>query len=62
MMVHTSSAPERQLVENKREILGWTMYDWANSAFVTTVLTAFLGPYLGSLAEAQGGVNIFGFI
>lgn len=26
------------------------MYDWANSAFSTTVITVFLGPYLASLA------------
>jgi UMF1 family MFS transporter len=35
---------------NKREIFGWAMYDWANSAFSTTVGTVFLGPYLASLA------------
>ena len=28
------------------------MYDWANSAFSTTVGTVFLGPYLAALAEA----------
>ncbi|MBU6359146.1 MAG: MFS transporter [Chloroflexi bacterium] len=28
------------------------MYDWANSAFSTTVATVFLGPYLTSLANA----------
>ncbi len=38
------------LVNNKREIFGWAMYDWANSAFSTTVGTVFLGPYLASLA------------
>lgn len=37
-------------VNNKREIFGWAMYDWANSAFSTTVGTVFLGPYLASLA------------
>ncbi len=49
-------------MNDKREILGWTMYDWANSAFSTTVVTTFLGPYLLSLADAQGGVNILGYI
>lgn len=39
-------------VNNRREILGWAMYDWANSAFSTTVNTVFLGPYLASLARA----------
>ncbi len=43
----TSSAP----VNDKKEIFGWAMYDWANSAFSTTVGTVFLGPYLASLAE-----------
>lgn len=38
------------------------MYDWANSAFSVTVVTTFLGPYLVSLAEAQGGtVNVLGY-
>ena len=37
---------------DKREIFGWGMYDWANSAFSTTIGTVFLGPYLASLANA----------
>ena len=37
-------------VNDKREIFGWAMYDWANSAFSTTVGTVFLGPYIASLA------------
>ncbi len=36
---------------DRREIFGWAMYDWANSAFSTTVGTVFLGPYLASLAR-----------
>ncbi len=40
-------------MNDKREILGWTMYDWANSAFSTTVVTALLGPYILALAEAS---------
>ena len=40
----------KRLVNDKREIFGWAMYDWANSAFSTTVITVFLGPYLASLA------------
>ncbi|MFN2297669.1 MAG: MFS transporter [Anaerolineales bacterium] len=48
------SASERSVtlpVNDKREIFGWAMYDWANSAFSTTVGTVFLGPYVASLAE-----------
>jgi UMF1 family MFS transporter len=36
----------------RREQRGWYVYDWANSAFSTTVITVFLGPYLIEVAEA----------
>ena len=53
---------ETTMVNDKREIFGWAMYDWANSAFSTTVGTVFLGPYVASLArtaaEAAGTVNV----
>jgi UMF1 family MFS transporter len=37
---------------SRREQIGWYFYDWANSAFSTTVVTVFLGPYLTSVAQA----------
>ena len=40
------------LVNNRKEIFGWAMYDWANSAFSTTVGTVFLGPYVAGLARS----------
>jgi MFS transporter, UMF1 family len=40
-------------LNDKREINGWMMYDWANSAFSTTVVTALLGPYIQALAESS---------
>ena len=46
-------------VNDKRELFGWTLYDWANSAFSTTVVTVFLGPYLTSVAEAAADANGF---
>lgn len=52
---------QERTLSNKREILGWSMYDWANSAFSTTVATTFLGPYLAALAASGGGkVNVLG--
>jgi UMF1 family MFS transporter len=42
----------RPMINDKREIFGWAMYDWANSAFSTTVVTVFLGPYLANLASS----------
>jgi len=44
-------------VNDRREIRGWMMYDWANSAFSTTVAGALLMPYLTSLAQAAVGDN-----
>ena len=35
----------------RREQRGWYFYDWANSAYVTTVGTVILGPYLSRVAE-----------
>ena len=46
----------------RREIFGWAMYDWANSAFSTIVVTTLLGPYLTGLAEAAGGVRVPGAV
>jgi MFS transporter, UMF1 family len=42
------------MINDRREIFGWAMYDWANSAFSTTVGTVFLGPYVASLAASAG--------
>lgn len=39
-------------MSNRREQVGWYFYDWANSAFYTTVVTVFLGPYLTGVAKA----------
>ena len=39
----------------ERERVGWYFYDWANSAFATTVVTVFLGPYLSDVAENAAG-------
>ncbi|MCE0540640.1 MFS transporter [Kineosporia rhizophila] len=38
-------------VERRREQRAWYVYDWANSAFLTTTLTVLLGPYLTVLAK-----------
>jgi UMF1 family MFS transporter len=40
-----------------REIFGWKMYDWANSAFYTTVVAALFSPYLTRLAQDAVGEN-----
>ncbi len=51
-------------IARKKEQRAWYFYDWANSAFASTVLTLFLGPYLTSIAKnaagADGMVHPFG--
>jgi UMF1 family MFS transporter len=45
------------MVNNRREIFGWAMFDWAISAFSTTVITVFLGPYLTSITKAAADAS-----
>jgi UMF1 family MFS transporter len=42
---------------SKREQNGWYFYDFANSAFASTVLTLLLGPYLLSVAKNGAGAD-----
>ncbi len=53
-------AAHRPVDTNRGEIFSWAMYDWANSAFSTIVVTTLLGPYLSNLAQASGGVSFLG--
>ncbi|MGD2178426.1 MAG: MFS transporter [Anaerolineae bacterium] len=38
----------------RRVINAWSMYDWANSAFVTTIMAAMYPPFHRSMAKAAG--------
>lgn len=49
----TTTAPSA--AQRRREQRAWYVYDWANSAFATSVLTVFLGPYLTDIAEEAAG-------
>ena len=42
---------------SRAEQRAWYFYDWANSAFYTTVVAVMLGPYLTSLAKAAAGAD-----
>lgn len=44
-------------MSRRRQQRAWYFYDWANSAFSTTVVTVFLGPYLTTLAEDAAGAD-----
>jgi len=55
---------EADLLTKKSVRRSWYLYDWANSAFSTTVIALFIGPYLTSIAEnsadASGVISIWG--
>ena len=42
-----------------RVLHGWYMYDWANSAFAVTILSALFGPYLAKVVVPAGGGGLF---
>lgn len=44
--------------EHKRAITAWTMYDWGNSAFATTIMAAVLPVYYSSVAAANLAPNV----
>jgi UMF1 family MFS transporter len=47
----------KSIVNDRKEIFGWLMYDWANSVFFTTVLGVLIGEYITSLAQKAVGEN-----
>ena len=54
----------RRITSDRREIRSWYFYDFANSAFSTTVIAVFFAPYLTAVAEsaadASGRVSLLG--
>lgn len=43
--------PEKLGSNQIRVLRGWYLYDWANSAYVTNVLTVFFGPFISQIAS-----------
>lgn len=44
-------------ISHKKAIRAWTMYDWANSVFATSVMAAILPVYYASVAVQSGQAN-----
>jgi len=44
--------------QETREKFGWCLYDWANSAFATTILAAILPVYFAEQIVPEQGVNL----
>jgi MFS transporter, UMF1 family len=50
-----------QITVRKREIFGWAMYDFANSAFATTILAVIFNQYFATVvAGGKKGVEVGG--
>jgi MFS transporter, UMF1 family len=47
-------------MNDKKQIFGWAMYDWANSAFVTTVSVAILPILFADVIVGQEGFTLGG--
>ncbi|MDX1595296.1 MAG: MFS transporter [Gammaproteobacteria bacterium] len=67
-MAHDVAAQVGPLADpaaRQREHRRWYVYDWANSAFSTSVITVFSGPYLNgvaaNVADASGDVPLLWF-
>ena len=48
-------------MNNKKQIFGWAMYDWANSAFATTVMAGFFPIFFKVFWNAGVDVNLSTF-
>lgn len=49
-------------LDNKKVIFGWAMYDWANSAFATTILAGFFPVFFKRYWSAGADVNFSTFL
>src|SRR4029079_16844213 len=53
-------AAPSELNKNNRAIFGWCMYDWANSAYMTTVVGGILPAYFAGVIVGANGVTLGG--
>lgn len=57
-MDETIAVPIEDEKQHKKAIRAWTMYDWGNSAFATTIMAAVLPVYYSSVAAGNLPANI----
>ncbi len=48
-------------IDHKRQIRAWTMYDWANSSFATTIMGAILPNYFLAYIATEGALSLWGY-
>jgi MFS-type transporter involved in bile tolerance (Atg22 family) len=51
-MTTTNVIPQEDEKQHRRAISAWTMYDWANSTFATTIMAAVFPVYYATLGAA----------
>lgn len=52
-----AGAGDREVLGRRKEQRAWYFYDWANSAYVTTVTTALFAPFIIPIAETAAVSN-----
>ncbi len=52
-----TSKPEKACTTQNNILRGWYLYDWANSAYVTSILTVFFGPFISQMASEIANPN-----
>ena len=63
VFVIVNSTENKVMTKNdKKTIFGWCMYDWANSAYITTVVAALLPNYFALVIVGEKGVQIGGTV
>jgi UMF1 family MFS transporter len=50
-----------ETIEKKRAQTAWAMYDWANSAFATTIMASILPNYFAAYIATEGALAIWGY-
>lgn len=48
------------MINHPKQIFGWVMYDWANSAYITTVVVAVLPAYFAAVIVPKEGILLGG--
>ncbi len=57
-MDSSATKSDSEVKLHKRAITAWTMYDWGNSAFATTIMAAVLPVYYSTVAAAHLAPNL----
>ncbi len=50
-----------EIQERKLAQRAWTMYDWANSSFATTVMGSILPNYFAAYIATEGALTLWGY-